>query len=47
MCVLSGCDYLANIPGIGLAKAKRLVAVVWNSESLKSKGSDEQFIKLV
>ncbi|XP_071454055.1 exonuclease 1 [Hetaerina americana] len=25
MCVLSGCDYLASLPGIGLAKAKKFV----------------------
>jgi hypothetical protein len=24
--VLSGCDYLPNMPGIGMAKARRLVA---------------------
>lgn len=40
MCILSGCDYLENLPGIGLGKAKKLLkqtrktdidAVGWNS----------------
>ena len=25
MCILSGCDYLDNLPGIGLGKAKKLL----------------------
>ncbi len=25
MCILSGCDYLASLPGIGLAKARRFI----------------------
>jgi len=25
MCILSGCDYLASLPGIGLGRAKKLV----------------------
>ena len=25
MCILSGCDYLENLPGIGLGKAKKLL----------------------
>ena len=25
MCILSGCDYLASIPGIGLGRAKKLI----------------------
>jgi len=24
ICILSGCDYLSNLPGIGLAKASKL-----------------------
>ena len=26
MCILSGCDYVANVPGIGMKKAHALVA---------------------
>jgi 5'-3' exonuclease len=26
MCILSGCDYLDNISGIGLAKAKKIMS---------------------
>ena len=26
MCILSGCDYLDNIAGIGLAKAKKIMS---------------------
>ncbi len=26
MCILSGCDYLDNITGIGLAKAKKIMS---------------------
>ncbi|KAF9811376.1 hypothetical protein SFRURICE_002745 [Spodoptera frugiperda] len=26
MCIMSGCDYLASLPGIGLAKAKKFVS---------------------
>ena len=25
MCILSGCDYLDNLPGIGLGKAKKFL----------------------
>lgn len=25
MCIMSGCDYLASLPGIGLAKARQFV----------------------
>ena len=25
MCILSGCDYLASVPGIGLGKALKLM----------------------
>lgn len=25
MCILSGCDYLENLPGIGLGKAKKFL----------------------
>jgi hypothetical protein len=33
--VLSGCDYLASLPGIGLAKARRLVMeCVHNSDAI-------------
>lgn len=32
MCILSGCDYLENLPGIGLGKAKKLLKTVQKSD---------------
>lgn len=32
MCILSGCDYLENLPGIGLGKAKKLLKQVKKNE---------------
>ncbi len=32
MCILSGCDYLENLPGIGLGKAKKLLKTVKKSD---------------
>lgn len=32
MCILSGCDYLANLPGIGLGKAKKLLKSIQKSD---------------
>ena len=32
MCILSGCDYLENLPGIGLGKAKKLLKTIQKSE---------------
>ena len=32
MCILSGCDYLENLPGIGLSKAKKLLKSVKKSD---------------
>ncbi len=32
MCILSGCDYLESLPGIGLGKAKKLFKTVQKSE---------------
>lgn len=26
MCILSGCDYLPSIPGVGLAKARQFIS---------------------
>ncbi|XP_050351965.1 exonuclease 1 isoform X2 [Nymphalis io] len=31
MCILSGCDYLASLPGIGLAKARQFVTTTQDS----------------
>lgn len=27
MCILSGCDYLASLPGIGLSKARKFIKI--------------------
>jgi 5'-3' exonuclease len=32
MCILSGCDYLENLPGIGLGKAKKLLKSITKSD---------------
>ena len=32
MCILSGCDYLANLPGIGLAKANKVFKLTRNPD---------------
>ena len=32
MCILAGCDYLANLPGIGLGKAKKFWLLVTNPD---------------
>lgn len=32
MCILSGCDYLASLPGIGLAKACKFFTVTNNMD---------------
>ena len=32
MCILSGCDYLESLPGIGLGKAKKLLKTVKKSD---------------
>ena len=32
MCILSGCDYLESLPGIGLGKAKKLLKLVQKNE---------------
>eukprot|EP00466_Bigelowiella_natans_P003631 jgi/Bigna1/87753/estExt_fgenesh1_pg.C_230201 len=37
MCILSGCDYLPSIPGIGLKKAQRLVRVNKNISRIVKK----------
>lgn len=31
MCIMSGCDYLASLPGIGLAKARQFVTTTQDS----------------
>ncbi|XP_069359235.1 exonuclease 1 [Maniola hyperantus] len=32
MCIMSGCDYLASLPGIGLAKARQFVTATQDSD---------------
>lgn len=34
MCILSGCDYLPSIPGIGLGRAKKLILEKAESEDI-------------
>jgi exonuclease-1 len=35
MCILSGCDYLPSLPGIGLGKASKLMKVSSNPDVTK------------
>jgi len=35
MCILSGCDYLPSIPGIGLGRAKKLITMSTNPDIAK------------
>ena len=32
MCILSGCDYLENLPGIGLGKAKKFLKSIQKTD---------------
>ena len=32
MCILSGCDYLENLPGIGLGKARKFLKSVQKND---------------
>ena len=32
MCILSGCDYLPSLPGIGLGKAFKLFSQITNAD---------------
>jgi len=36
MCILSGCDYLPSLPGIGLAKATKFMSQSYNSTDISS-----------
>jgi exonuclease-1 len=41
MCILSGCDYLASLPGIGLGRAKKLVDSTSSDDIRKVKCSNK------
>lgn len=44
MCILSGCDYLSSVPGLGLKKAYNLIKIYGNASKvisyLRNKGSN-------
>ncbi|MBN3285729.1 EXO1 Exonuclease, partial [Polyodon spathula] len=46
MCILSGCDYLASIPGIGLAKACKLLKMANNPDIIKVIKKIGQYLKM-
>ncbi|XP_064504770.1 exonuclease 1 isoform X1 [Pseudopipra pipra] len=46
MCILSGCDYLASIYGIGLAKACRLLKLANNPDIIKVIKKMGQYLKM-
>ncbi|XP_043914341.1 exonuclease 1 [Protopterus annectens] len=46
MCILSGCDYLASVHGIGLAKACKLLRVANNPDIIKVIKKMGQYLKM-
>ncbi|XP_066479179.1 exonuclease 1 [Tiliqua scincoides] len=46
MCILSGCDYLPSIHGIGLGKACRLLKIANNPDITKVIGKMGQYLKM-
>jgi 5'-3' exonuclease len=45
MCILSGCDYLENLPGIGLGKAKKFLKSINKNdiEQVKLKNNNKHY----
>ncbi|XP_048341315.1 exonuclease 1 [Sphaerodactylus townsendi] len=46
MCILSGCDYLPSIHGIGLSKACKLLKIANNPDIIKVIGKIGQYLKM-
>nr|XP_056708913.1 exonuclease 1 [Euleptes europaea] len=46
MCILSGCDYLPSIHGIGLGKACKLLKIANNPDIIKVIGKIGQYLKM-
>nr|XP_020643128.1 exonuclease 1 isoform X1 [Pogona vitticeps]XP_020643136.1 exonuclease 1 isoform X1 [Pogona vitticeps] len=46
MCILSGCDYLPSIYGVGLAKACKLLKIANNPDIIKIIGKMGQYLKM-
>lgn len=46
MCILSGCDYLQNLPGIGLQKAKKFFGVTMNEDMRKALPKVPSYLKM-
>ncbi|XP_033000244.1 exonuclease 1 [Lacerta agilis] len=46
MCILSGCDYLPSLHGIGLGKACRLIKIANNPDIIKVIGKMGQYLKM-
>ncbi|XP_015280057.1 PREDICTED: exonuclease 1 [Gekko japonicus] len=46
MCILSGCDYLPSIHGIGLSKACKLLKIANNPDIIKVIGRIGQYLKM-
>ncbi|KPI91771.1 Exonuclease 1 [Papilio xuthus] len=45
MCIMSGCDYLASLPGIGLAKARQFVVATQDPNFANENEYRENFLK--
>ncbi|CAN7995132.1 unnamed protein product [Ixodes hexagonus] len=46
MCILSGCDYLQNLPGIGLAKACKFFGLITNPDLTKTLPKLPSYLKM-
>lgn len=46
MCILSGCDYLPSLPGIGLQKAKKFFGVTMNEDMRKALPKLPSYLKM-
>lgn len=47
MCILSGCDYLENLPGIGLGKARKFLKSNQNKTEIdKVRTASDKIIKI-
>lgn len=44
MCILSGCDYLASLPGIGLAKAKKFLLMTEETDMRRALGKIPSYL---
>ncbi|XP_072401968.1 exonuclease 1 [Diabrotica undecimpunctata] len=46
MCILSGCDYLPSLPGIGLKKAEKFIKLTEETDPLKFLGKLARYLRI-